>query len=87
MVVWTDKVGYTRVTGVLYTLLKHNDVSILVCDLKFVGLLEFKLVVTMPEQLKTTTMHFYEAFRKPYMCLLTPQGNALLWSQFVLGWV
>ena len=25
----------------------------------------------------------------PYlnMCLLTPQGNALLWSQFVLGWV
>ncbi len=28
LVAWTDEVGYTRVTGVLYTLLKHNDVSI-----------------------------------------------------------
>ncbi len=29
MVAWTDKVGYNRVAGVLYTLLEHNDVSIL----------------------------------------------------------
>ncbi len=49
-----------------------------VYDLKFVGPLEFELVAPMPEQLKTTTIN---------MCLLTRQGNALLWSQFVLGWV
>ncbi len=29
MVAWTDKVGCTRVAGVLYTLLEHNDVSTL----------------------------------------------------------
>ena len=28
MVVWTDRVGYNRVAGVLYTLLEHNDASI-----------------------------------------------------------
>ncbi len=28
MVVWTDRVGYNRVAGVLYTLMEHNDVSI-----------------------------------------------------------
>ncbi len=28
MVAWTDKVGYTGMTGILNTLLKHNDVSI-----------------------------------------------------------
>ncbi len=37
-----------------------------VYDLKFVGPLEFELVAPMPEQLKTTTMHFYEDPRKPY---------------------
>ncbi len=36
----------------------------IVYDLKFVG--PFDLVAPMPEQLKTTTMHFYEAPRKPY---------------------
>ncbi len=41
-------------------------VSHVVYDLKFVGPLEFELVAPMPEQLKTTTMHFYEAPRKPY---------------------
>ena len=40
--------------------------SHLVYDLKFVGPLEFELIAPMPEQLKTTTMHFYEAPRKPY---------------------
>ncbi len=45
----------------------------LVYDLKFVGPLGYELVAPMPEQLKTTTIHFYEA-----------QGNALLWSQFVM---
>ncbi len=49
------------------------------------GPLKFELVAPMPEQLKNTTMHFYEASRN--MCLLTLQGNALMWSQFVLGWV
>ncbi len=46
----------------------HNRCSIpsLVYVLKFVGPLEFKLVAPMPEQLKTTTMHFYEASKKPY---------------------
>ncbi len=38
----------------------------IVYDLKFVGPLEFGFVAPMPEQLKTTTMHFYEAPRKPY---------------------
>ncbi len=38
----------------------------MVYDLKFVGPLEFNLVVPMPEQLKTTTMHFYVASSKPY---------------------
>ena len=33
--------------------------EIVVYDLKFVGPLEFELVAPMPEQLKTTTMHFY----------------------------
>ncbi len=33
----------------------------LVYDLKFVGPLQFKLVAPMPEQLKITRMHFYEA--------------------------
>ena len=28
MVVWTDRVGYNRIAGVLYTLLEHNNVSI-----------------------------------------------------------
>ena len=60
---------------------------IIVYDLKSVGPLEFKLVAPMPEQLKTTTMHFYEVSRKPYMCLLTPQRNALLCCWLVLGWV
>ena len=54
-------------------------------NLKFVEPLEFKLAAPMPEQLKTTTMHLYEASRN--ICLLKPHGNALLWSQFVLGWV
>ncbi len=40
--------------------------GIIVYDLKFVGPLEFELVAPMPEQLKTTTIHFYEAPRKPY---------------------
>ncbi len=61
--------------------------TILVYNLKSVGPLEFKLAAPMPEQVKTTAMHFYEVSRKPYMCLLTPQRNALLWSQHVLGWV
>ena len=42
------------------------DKCTVVYDLKFVGPLEFKLVAPMPEQLKTTSMHFYEASRKPY---------------------
>ena len=37
-----------------------------VYDLKFVGPLELKFVAPMPEQFKTTTMHFNEASRKPY---------------------
>ncbi len=50
--------------------------SLIVYDLKFVGpFVEFKLVAPMPEQLKTTTT------------LQALQGNSLLWSQFVLGWV
>ncbi len=61
-------------------LVAFSYVKYIVYDLKFVGPLEFELVAPMQEQLKTTTMHFY-------MCLLTLQGNALLWSQFVLGWV
>ncbi len=44
----------------------------IVYDLKSVGPSEFKLVAPMPEQLKTTAMHFYEV---------------LLWSRLVLGWV
>ena len=44
---------------------------------EFVGALKFKLVAPMPAQLKTNTS----------ICLLTPQGNALLLSQFVLGWM
>ena len=32
----------------------------MVYNLKFVGPLEFKLVVPMPEQIKTTPIHFYE---------------------------
>ncbi len=40
--------------------------SLIVYDLKFVGPLEFELVAPMPEQLKATTMHFYEAPRNPY---------------------
>ncbi len=32
-------------------------------------------------------MHLFEASGEPYMDLLTPLGNALLWSQFVLAWV
>ncbi len=32
---------------------------IIVYDLKCVGPLEFELIAPMPEQLKTTTMHFY----------------------------
>ncbi len=48
-----------------YKVLKNSEQS-LVYDLKFVGPLEFELVAPMPEQLKTTTMHFYEAHRKPY---------------------
>ncbi len=43
-----------------------NNGETIVYYLKFVGPLEFKLVAPIPEQLKTTTMHFYEAFRKPY---------------------
>ncbi len=39
-------------------------ITLLVYDLKCVGPLEFELVKPMPEQLKTTTMHFYEAPRK-----------------------
>ncbi len=35
-----------------------------VYDLKFVGPLEFELVAPMPEQLKTTTMHFYDTSGK-----------------------
>ncbi len=42
---------------------------VIVYDLKFVGPLEFKLVAPMPAQLITTTMHFYEAPRKPYLKL------------------
>ncbi len=38
----------------------------LVYDLKFVGPLEFELAARMPEQVKTTTTHFYEAHRKRY---------------------
>ncbi len=34
-----------------------------VYDQKFVGPLEFKLVVPMPEQLKTTAMHIYNQWR------------------------
>ncbi len=37
---------------------------IVVYDVKFVRPLEFELVAPMPEQLKTTTMHFYKAPRK-----------------------
>ncbi len=40
--------------------------SNIVYDLKSVGPLEFKLVAPMPEQLKTTAVHFYEVSRKPY---------------------
>ena len=43
--------------------------GILVYDLEFVGPFEFKLVAPMPEQLKTSTIHFYEASRKPYQNL------------------
>ncbi len=61
---------------------------VLISDLKSVGLLEIKLVAPMPEQLKTTAMHFYEVSRKPYFLHhMTPQRNALLWSGHVLGWV
>ncbi len=42
------------------------DGTEIVYDLKFLGALKFKLVAPMPEQLKTTTMHFYESPRKPY---------------------
>ena len=64
----------------------------LVYDLKFVGPLEIKFAAPMPEQTKTTTMHFLDDSRKKTLAnfslgLLTPQGNALLWSQFVLAWV
>ena len=39
-----------------------------VYDLKFVGPLEFKLVAPMPEQLKTTAMHFYSPGDARYTC-------------------
>ncbi len=58
---------------------------IIVYDLKFVGPCGFNLVAPMPEQLKTTTLHLVDRPGAPN--LLTPKGNALLWSQFVLGWV
>ncbi len=50
-----------------------------------------------PEQIATTTIHFLKVPEELFsaqklmktfdMCLLTPQGNALLGSQIVLAWV
>ncbi len=44
-----------------YFKIKSLELIVIVYDLKSVGPLEFKLVAPMPEQLKTTAMHFYEA--------------------------
>ncbi len=70
---WNLK-GSAFSTGLIIIMNKIHQLSLydtapsklIVYDLKFVGPLEFELVAPMPEQLKTTTMHFYEAPRKPY---------------------
>ena len=38
-----------------------NFTNMIVYDLKFVGPIEFKFVAPIPKQIKTTTMHLYEA--------------------------
>ncbi len=50
---------YGKIVGVITLLFINSEASSIVYDLKFVGPLEFELVAPMPEQLKTTTMHFY----------------------------
>ncbi len=47
----------------------NTTLRLIVYDLKFVGPLEFELVASMPEQLKITTIHFFEALWKPYQKL------------------
>ncbi len=66
----------------------------IVYDLKSVGALEIKFVAPIPEQIATTTRCPNKQPRtlsiQPRtidMCLLRPQGNALLGSHFVLAWV
>ncbi len=57
----------------MYTTFTNS--GLIVYDLKSVGPLKFKLVAPMPEQLKTTEIHFYEVSRKPYCC-----GPDLFWD-------
>ena len=80
MSVWWSEVLFDGYAFILWQHCPMRFMYIVVYDLKSVEPLEFKLVAPMPEQLKTNTMHFY-------MCLLTPQRNALLRFRLVLGWV
>ena len=61
------KIAWSSSSLVILWYFTSRDVAIpVVYDLKSVGPLEFKLVAPMPEQLKTTAMHFYIVYRKAY---------------------
>ncbi len=56
----------TYVLKATLTILFGRRDPTIVYDLNSVGPLDFKLFAPMPEQLKTTAMHFCEVSRKPY---------------------